>query len=120
LYDRTREPIFSHQGNRESFGVIVSFSPDERSLVYGRYKGGNDIAIIRLSDLKVIQILKGHSSWINDPEFSNSDDYLVSAQEAVIYYLVNGFNIKHLTIVCGDGNSIPADTGSGISFSLIT
>ena len=79
LYDRNWELIFSHQGNSESFGGIVSFSPDERFLAYGRYKGGNDIAIIRLSDLKVIQILRGHSSWINDLEFSNSGDFLVSA-----------------------------------------
>lgn len=79
IYDRNWELIFSHQGNPESFGGIISFSPDERFLAYGRYKSGNDIAIISLRDLKVVQILRSHNSWINDLEFSRSGDYLASA-----------------------------------------
>lgn len=94
IYDRNWELIFSHQGNPASFGGIISFSPDERFLAYGRFKGGNDIAIISLKDLKVIQILRNHDSWINDLEFSGSGDYLASAS-----------NDKSLSIWERDGDS---------------
>ena len=47
IYDRDWEKVFEHQGNPEARGGVFAFSPDERYLAYGRYKGTNDIAIIR-------------------------------------------------------------------------
>ncbi len=47
VYDRDWEKVFEHQGNPKAVGGVFAFSPDEKYMVYGRYKGFNDIAIIR-------------------------------------------------------------------------
>lgn len=79
IYDKNWKKIFNHQGNPKSVGGHVAFSPDEKYLAYAKYKSDNDIAIIRLEDQKVIQVLNGHSYNINKLEFSNDGKYLVSA-----------------------------------------
>ncbi|MCK5028830.1 MAG: caspase family protein [Bacteroidales bacterium] len=79
IYDDNWKKIFSHQGNPESVGGHISFSPDEKYLAYAKYKSDNDIAIIRLEDKKVVQVLNGHSYNINKLEFSHNGKYLASA-----------------------------------------
>ena len=39
VYDRDWEKVFEHQGNPKAVGGVFAFSPDEKYLVYGRYKG---------------------------------------------------------------------------------
>ena len=58
IYDKDWNKIYSHQGNPKSVGGHFAFSPDEKYLAYAKYKSDNDIAIIRLEDKKVIQILR--------------------------------------------------------------
>ena len=79
IYDKDWKKIFSHQGNPKSVGGHISFSPDEKYLAYAKYKSDNDIAIIRLEDRKVIQVLNGHSHIINKVEFSHNGRYLASS-----------------------------------------
>ncbi len=79
IYDKDWKKIFSHQGNPKSVGGHISFSPNEKYLAYAKYKSDNDIAIIRLKDRKVIQVLNGHSHIINKVEFSHNGKYLASA-----------------------------------------
>ncbi len=79
IFDRDWNKIFSHQGNPKSVGGHISFSPDEKYLACAKYKSDNDIAIIRLEDKKVIQVLNGHSYNINKVEFSHNGEYLASA-----------------------------------------
>ncbi|MBU8893287.1 MAG: caspase family protein [Bacteroidales bacterium] len=79
IYDKNWKKIFNHQGNPKSVGGHISFSPDEKYLAYAKYKSDNDIAIIRLKDRKVIQVLNGHSHIINKIEFSHNGRYLASA-----------------------------------------
>jgi hypothetical protein len=79
VYDKDWNKIFSHQGNPKSVGGYFSFSPDEKYLAYAKYKSDNDIAIIRLEDRKVIQVLNGHSYFINQVEFSHNGKFLTSA-----------------------------------------
>ncbi|MFH0755703.1 MAG: caspase family protein [Bacteroidota bacterium] len=79
VYNRDWEKIFEHQGNPKAVGGVFAFSPDEKYLAYGRYKGFNDIAIISLDDLKVVQVMSGHTDYVNHLEFSNEGDLLVSA-----------------------------------------
>lgn len=78
VYDRDWNKIFTHQGNPKSVGGHLAFSPDEKYLAYAKYKSDNDIAIIRLQDQKVIQVLNGHAHHINKLEFSNNGFFLVS------------------------------------------
>jgi len=78
IYDRNWEVVWEHQGNPESFGGAFAFSPDENYLALGKYRGANDIAIIRLKDMKVVQVLGNHQYWINDLEFSHDGSFLVS------------------------------------------
>ncbi len=79
IYDKNWKRIFNHQGNPKSVGGHISFSPDEKYLAYAKYKSDNDIAIIRLEDKKVVQVLNGHSHNINKLEFSHNGKYLASA-----------------------------------------
>lgn len=79
IYDRDWNKIFSHQGNPKSVGGHIAFSPDEKYLAYAKYKSDNDIAIIRLEDQKVVQVLNGHSFHINKLEFSHNGKFLASA-----------------------------------------
>ncbi len=92
IYDRDWEMVLEHKGNEEAFGGVFAFSPDEKYLVYGRYKGNNDIAIIRLEDMKVIQVLNQHSYFISHLEFSNDGKWLVSSSlddQMIIWELSN-------------------------------
>lgn len=79
IYDKDWKKIFTHQGNPKSVGGFLAFSPDEKYLAYAKYKSDNDIAIIRLKDQKVIQVLNGHSFHINKLEFSHNGKFLASA-----------------------------------------
>jgi len=78
VFDRNWEVIYEHQGNPEAGSGIFAFSPDEKYLAYGRYRGKNDIAIIRLYDMKVVQVLNQHSFFINFLQFSHDGKYLSS------------------------------------------
>ncbi|TFH27190.1 MAG: hypothetical protein E4H10_04675 [Bacteroidia bacterium] len=78
IFDRNWEIVWEHQGNPESYGGAFAFSPDENYLALGKYRGANDIAIIRLKDMKVVQVLGNHQYWINDLEFSHDGRFLVS------------------------------------------
>ena len=79
IYDKDWNKIFSHQGNPKSVGGYFSFSPDEKYLAYAKYKSDNDIAIIRLEDRKVIQVMNGHSYYINQVKFSHDGKFLTSS-----------------------------------------
>jgi len=78
IFDKDWNKIFSHQGNPSSVGGHLAFSPDEKYLAYAKYKSENDIAIIRLKDRKVIQVLNGHAYNINKLVFSHDGKSLVS------------------------------------------
>jgi WD40 repeat protein len=78
IYDKDWKKVFTHQGNPKSVGGHLAFSPDEKYLAYAKYKSDNDIAIIRLKDQKVIQVLNGHAHNINKLEFSHDGKFLVS------------------------------------------
>jgi WD40 repeat protein len=90
VYDRDWEKVFEHQGNPKAVGGVFVFSPDEKYLAYGRYKGFNDIAIIRLEDMKVTGVLNRHTDYINHLEFSHEGNLLVSTssdRQAIIWEL---------------------------------
>ena len=78
IFDRHWEKIFEHQGNPEARGGVFAFSPDERYFVYGRYRGKNDIAIFRVEDMKLMQVLNQHSFFVSHLEFSHDGEWLVS------------------------------------------
>jgi WD40 repeat protein len=78
IYDRNWKKMLSYQGNPKSFGGHFAFSPDEKFLAYARYKSDNDVAIFRMNDMKVIQVLQGHTGKVNKLCFSNNGRYLAS------------------------------------------
>jgi hypothetical protein len=90
VYDRDWELVYEHQGNPKAVGGVFAFSPDEKYLVYGRYKGFNDMAILRLEDMKVSGVLSSHTDYINHLEFSNDGKHLVSCssdKRAIVWEL---------------------------------
>ena len=132
VYDRDWKKVFEHQGNPKAVGGVFAFSPDEKYLVYGRYKGVNDIAIIRLEDMKVTAVLSRHTDYISHLDFSHDGNLLVSTssdRSAIIWeirdesfhfsqviegfessfshndrFLVTGDSRGHLLILERDGN----------------
>ena len=90
VYNRDWELVYEHQGNPKAVGGMFAFSPDEKYLVYGRYKGFNDMAVIRLEDMKVTQVLNRHTDYVNHLEFSNDGKHMVSCssdKRAIIWDL---------------------------------
>lgn len=78
IYDRNWDRIFRHSSNLKQSAGELEFSPDEKFLAYSAYKGINDIALIRLKDLKVVQILRGHTYRVHDLQFSHDCNFLAS------------------------------------------
>ena len=89
IYNRDWEKVFDHQGNPTAVGGVFAFSPDEKYMAYGRYKGTNDIAIIELYGMKVVQVLNKHSDDISHLEFSHDGRHLASTsadKKLIIWY----------------------------------
>ncbi len=78
IYDKNWKKVFTHQSNPKAVGGHFTFSPDEKYLAYAKYKSNSDIAIIRMSDLKVMQVLQGHTDHISKLAFSNNGKILAS------------------------------------------
>ena len=79
VYDRNWRKVFEHQGNPESYSGRISFSPDEEYMAFSRYKSTNDVAILSLSDMNVVAVLTGQSSYITDVIYSNNGNFLATA-----------------------------------------
>jgi len=108
IYDRDWEMAWEHQGNPLASGGVFAFSPDEKYMAYGRYKGLNDIAIIRLEDMKVTQILSRHSYYINHLEFSHDGTLLVStsSDKRMIIWEVKDESVQLLQLYDTFENSV--------------
>ena len=78
IYDKNWKKVYTHQGNPKAVGGHYAFSPDEKYLACAKYKSNSDIAIIRLADMKVTQVLLGHNDHISKLTFSNNGKYLAS------------------------------------------
>lgn len=78
IYDRDWNQVFKHRGSTDRGAGEIAFSPDERYLAIGSYKGINDIALVRLKDMKVTQVLRGHSFRVNDIQFSYDNNFLAT------------------------------------------
>lgn len=115
LYDKDWGKIFEYQGDPKSIGGHVSFSPDEKYLAYAKYKTNNDVAIIDLKNLKVIEILKGHSGHIQDINWSHSGELLATCcqDKTVRIWEFDGSNFNLLQILKDHERPV-----SGISFSF--
>ncbi len=87
LYNKNWEVIFDQKGNPESKAGLFAFSPDEQLLVYAKYKYMNDIAIIRLSDLKVIQVLTEPKGWVYELKISPDGKWLAACSEDKMVYI---------------------------------
>jgi len=76
LYDQNWVKIWSYKGDLGS--GRVAFSPDEKYLVITMYEGASNIAILRLSDLQIVQTLTANSSFIASVDISPNGKYLAS------------------------------------------
>lgn len=79
VYDKNWRKVFEHQGNPESHAGTISFSPDEEYLAFSKYKSKSDVAILSLSDMNVVTVLKGQLFSINDLIYSHNGRYLAIA-----------------------------------------
>ena len=79
IYNRSWEKVFQHQGSSESGPGKVRFSPDGEFMAFSRYKSINDIGIVQLANMKLVQVLMGHSDKIYELAFNRKGDYLASA-----------------------------------------
>ncbi len=78
LYDKNWNKVWSYQSNASNGVGDIAFSPDEKYLAFARYQSRKDIALFRLSDKKVIQILIGHLTYVNNVSFSPDGEFLAS------------------------------------------
>jgi len=86
VYDRNWNLAYEHMGNPESRAGVFVFSPDEQFLVFTKYKYENDIAVVRLADMKVHQVLNEPKGWINDVKLSSNGKWLAACcQDKMIH-----------------------------------
>ncbi len=78
LYDKNFNKLWSHKGNSSNYAGTVSFSPDEKFMAFSRYKTSNDIAILRLSDMKIIKTFSDHSHLVFSVCFSPDGKFFAS------------------------------------------
>ena len=84
LYNRNWQLIWQYEGNcgdEHHHAGALAFSEDEKYLAIGAHGDRNEIAILRLTDLQVIQILKGHSGTVRSVSFDPTGNYLASGSE---------------------------------------
>ncbi|MBN1180976.1 MAG: caspase family protein [Bacteroidales bacterium] len=78
ILNKNWEAIFEHQGDAKYYAGQADFSPDEKYLAVSRYKSPTDIAIVKLPEGVVVDVLMEHSFDINDVAFSPDGKYLAS------------------------------------------
>ncbi len=66
LRDEYMNVIWEHQGDPRSVGGNFVFSPDERFLIFSKFRMESDIAILDLSTLEIVQVLSEHAYYVND------------------------------------------------------
>jgi len=76
VYDKNWRKVFESQGNPKAVAGRISFSPDENFLAFSKYRSTTDIAILRLSDMKVVQVLSGNSVHVNTLTWSHDGRFL--------------------------------------------
>ena len=84
LYNRNWQLIWRYQGsctNEHHHAGALAFSRDEKYLAIGAHGNRSEISILRLADLRVIQILKGHSGTVRNVSFDTTGNYLASGSE---------------------------------------
>lgn len=104
LYNSNWRQIWRHQGHctdDHHHAGTLAFSPDEKYLAIGSHGDRSEIAILRLADLRVIQLLKGHSDAVRSVSFSPDGSYLASVsadQTLKIWRRAGGRFITHQTL----------------------
>ena len=78
IYNKNWDLTYEHKGNPESRAGVFAFSPDEQFMVFTKYKYENDIAVVRLDDMKVTQVLTEPKGWINDVKLSADGQWLAA------------------------------------------
>ncbi|MBN2214336.1 MAG: caspase family protein [Bacteroidales bacterium] len=86
IYDRNWNVTYEHKGNPDARAGVFVFSPDEQYMVFTKYKYENDIAVVRLADMKVIQVLNEPKGWINDVKLSDDGKWMAACcQDKLIH-----------------------------------
>ena len=70
VYDRYWKKIYTHQGDPRAVGSSVTFSPDEKFLVIGKFRTQGDIGVVRLDDGTVSQVLDQHREYVESGSVS--------------------------------------------------
>ncbi|MBN2611304.1 MAG: caspase family protein, partial [Bacteroidales bacterium] len=87
IYNKNWEVLLEHKGNPESRAGLFAFSPDEQILAYAKYKYMNDIAIYRLPDLKVVQVLTDPKGWTYDIKISPDGKWLAACSQDKLVHI---------------------------------
>lgn len=78
LYDNKFNKIWTYQGNPRHAAGTSDFFPEEDYMVFGKFQGFGDIALMRLSDKKVVQKLSAHKNYLNSLDLDPKGEFLAS------------------------------------------
>jgi WD40 repeat protein len=78
LYDQDYNKLWSYQGQGNVGGSPTDFSPDEKLMVFGKFQGYGDLAVLRMSDQKVIQKMAAFRDYVNVIKFQPTGKLLVA------------------------------------------
>lgn len=78
LYDKDWKVIWSYKGNKEHHASDITFSPDEKQLIFTRYRTDHDLAIFDIESRNISQFFNEHTYLLNAMQISNNGDFLAT------------------------------------------
>ena len=76
LFDKNWNIVYTTQGEPKSKGSQCIFSPDERLLIFSKYKNQSDIAIYSIVENRVIQTLQDEGQFLSSIALSPDGKFL--------------------------------------------
>jgi hypothetical protein len=88
LFDKNWNLIYTSQGDSKAFPSQCTFSPDERLLIFSKYRNKSDVAIYNITESRVVQTLQDHEDMIYTLALSSDGKFLCTggADESFIVY----------------------------------
>jgi WD40 repeat protein len=78
LYDKNWNKLYTTQGDKNSLASQCVFSPDERLLIFSKYKNKSDVGIYHLGENQIAQTLLDHDDMIYTIAISPNGRFLAT------------------------------------------
>lgn len=78
LFDKNWNKVFTTQGDNKALASQCVFSPDERLMIFSKYKNKSDVAVYNIAENRVVQTLQDHEDMIYTLSLSPNGKFLAT------------------------------------------